>query len=157
LISSRYINGQPDQARLFDGEKSQKGFMARLLHADANRLYHATPGLPTMTNAWQEIKHTDDSDMREKIQHLANLAYERELQRELSRVQRHIDMYREKESKFFQLSDLKFKFYRETSDELWRLYDRLEPEKAIERAVALGLLTNDEVPEDLRNALQQPV
>lgn len=91
------------------------------------------------------------------MQHLANLAYERELQRELSRVQRHIDLYREKESKFFQMSDLKSKFYRETSEEIWRLYDRLEPEKAIERAVALGLLTNDEVPEDVRNSLRQAV
>lgn len=95
--------------------------------------------------------------MLEKMMHLANLAYERELQRELSRVQRHIDLYRDKESKFFNLREIKLKFYRETSDEIWRLYDRLAPGKAIERAVALGLLSEEELPEDVRETLQQAV
>lgn len=95
--------------------------------------------------------------MREKILDLANLAYERELSRELSRVQRHVDLYRERESKFFNLQEIKLKFYREASDEVWRLYDRLEPNKAVERAVALGLLTDEEVPEDFQNSLHHAV
>lgn len=95
--------------------------------------------------------------MLEKMMHLANVAYERELRRELSRVQRHIDLYRDKESKFFKLTEIKSKFYRETSDEIWRLYDRLAPDKAIERAVSLGLLSEEELPEDVRETLQQAV
>ena len=95
--------------------------------------------------------------MQEKMHNLANLAYERELHRELSRVQRHIDLYREKESKFFNLNEIRFKFYRETSDEIWRLYNRLEPDKAVERAVALGLLNDEDVPEDVRNTLRHAV
>lgn len=95
--------------------------------------------------------------MLEKMMHLANVAYERELRRELSRVQRHIDLYRDKESKFFNLTEIKLKFYRETSDEIWRLYDRLAPDKAIERAVSLGLLSEEELPEDVRETLQQAV
>jgi hypothetical protein len=100
---------------------------------------------------------TEKEAMMEKIACLANLAYERELQRELSRVQRHIDLYRERESRFFNLNEIKTKFYRETSDEIWCLYNQLEPEKAVERAVALGLLTEEEVPDDVRNSLQQAV
>ena len=95
--------------------------------------------------------------MQDKLTCLANLAYERELSRELSRVQRHIDLYRERESKFFNLQEIRFKFYRETSDEIWRLYNRLEPDKAIERAVALGLLADEEVPEDIRAILSHAV
>ena len=95
--------------------------------------------------------------MIEKMMHLANLAYERELQRELSQVQRHIDLYRDKESKFFNLKEIKLKFYRETSDEIWGLYNRLAPDKAIERAVALGLLTQEELPQDVRETLEQAV
>ena len=95
--------------------------------------------------------------MREIILDLANLAYERELSRELSRVQRHVDLYREKESKFFNLHEIKLKFYREASDEVWRLYDRLEPNKAVERAITLGLLSSEEVPEDIQNVLQHAV
>ena len=95
--------------------------------------------------------------MLEKMMHLANVAYERELRRELSRVQRHIDLYRGKESKFFNLTEIKLKFYRETSDEIWCLYNRLAPDKAIERAVSLGLLSEEELPEDVRETLQQAV
>jgi len=95
--------------------------------------------------------------MQEKMSNLANLAYERELNRELSRVQRHIDLYRERESKFFNLNEIRFKFYREKSDEIWRLYNRLEPDKAIERAVALGLLNDEEIPEDIRRAMSHAV
>ena len=95
--------------------------------------------------------------MQEIMMNLANLAYERELRRELARVQQHIDLYRERESKFFNLSEIRLKFYRETSDEIWRLYNRLEPNKAIERAVALGLLNDEEVPEEVRNTLRHAV
>jgi hypothetical protein len=37
------------------------------------------------------------------------------------------------------------------------LYDRLEPDKAIERAVALGLLAADEVPDDIQHTLRRAV
>lgn len=97
------------------------------------------------------------TEIQYKMLDLANLAYERELSRELSRVQRHVDRYRERESKFFNLQEIKLKFYREASDEVWRLYDCLEPDKAVERAIALGLLTLEEVPENLQNILPQPV
>ena len=95
--------------------------------------------------------------MQAKILGLANIAYERELSRELSRVQRHIDLYRDRESKFFNLKEIRFKFYRETSDEIWRMYHRLGPDKAVERAVALGLLDEKEVPEDIRSHLGHAV
>lgn len=95
--------------------------------------------------------------MEDKMLELANLAYERELSRELSRVQRHIDLYRERESKFFNLREIKLKFYREASDEIWRLYNRLEPNKAVERAVALGLLAENEVPDDIQVSIQHAV
>jgi hypothetical protein len=100
---------------------------------------------------------SDLQPMQDKLINLANLAYERELSRELSRVQRHIDLYRERESRFFNLKEIRFKFYRETSDEIWRLYNRLAPDKAIERAVALGLLDDEEVPEDIRDTLSHAV
>lgn len=98
---------------------------------------------------------SDPTEMNSKMKNLADLAYERELNRELSRVQRHIDLYRERESKFFDLQEIRFKFYREISDEIWRLYNRLEPYKVIERAVALGLLEDEEVPEEIRSIMNR--
>ena len=92
--------------------------------------------------------------MNNKMEDLANLAYERELNRELSRLQHHLELYRHRENKFFQMTDMKLKFMQETSDEIIRLYDHLAPVQAVSRAVALGLLSKEEIPRDMRDAIQ---
>lgn len=92
--------------------------------------------------------------MENKIKDLANLAYERELNRELSKLQQHLERYRNRENKFFRMTDLKMKFMQETSEEILRVYDHLEPGQAVSRAVALGLLSEDEVPQEMQATLQ---
>ena len=92
--------------------------------------------------------------MIHKMEDLANLAYERELDRELSRLQQHLELYRHRENKFFQMTDMKLKFMQETSDEIDKLYEHLAPSKAVSRAIALGLLRREEIPGDIRNAIQ---
>ena len=89
-----------------------------------------------------------------KLEDLANLAYERELNRELSRLQQHLEQYRHRENKFFQMADMKLKFMQETSDEIDELYDHLAPRQAVSRAVALGLLRREEIPGDIRDAIE---
>ncbi len=91
--------------------------------------------------------------MNSKLEDLANLAYERELNRELSKLHLHLERYRHRENKFFQMTDMKLKFIQETSDEILQLYDHLEAEQAVSRAVALGLLREDEVPQEMRDAI----
>jgi hypothetical protein len=91
--------------------------------------------------------------MQNKLKDLANLAYERELNRELSKLQQHLELYRDRENKFFQMTDLKIKFMQETSDEILNLYDHLEPDQAVSRAVALGLLSREEIPREMQEAL----
>ncbi len=91
--------------------------------------------------------------MNSKLEDLANLAYERELNRELSKLHQHLERYRHRENKFFQMTDMKLKFIQETSDEILQLYDHLEAEQAVSRAVALGLLREDEVPQEMRDAI----
>lgn len=92
--------------------------------------------------------------MNNKLEDLANLAYERELKQELSKLQQYLDLYRYRENKFFQMTDLELKFVQETSDEILRLYDYLAPVKAVSRAVALGLLSRDEIPQDVHESIQ---
>ncbi len=92
--------------------------------------------------------------MNNKMEDLANLAYERELNRELSKLQKHLELYRHRENKFFQMTDMKLKFMQETSDEILRLYDHLAPDQAVSRAVALGLLHREEIPMDMRDSIQ---
>ena len=92
--------------------------------------------------------------MNSKMEDLANLAYERELNRELSRLQQHLELYRHRENRFFQITDMKLKFMQETSDEILQLYDHLAPDQAVSRAVALGLLLREEIPRDMREAMR---
>ena len=88
------------------------------------------------------------------MEDLANLAYERELNRELSRLQQHLELYRHRENRFFQITDMKLKFMQETSDEILQLYDHLAPDQAVSRAVALGLLLREEIPRDMHEAMR---
>ena len=90
--------------------------------------------------------------MKNRMEDLANLAYERELNRELAKLQQYLELYRDRQNKFFQMSELKLKFVQETSDEIVRLYDQLEAGQAVSRAVALGLLSKEELPQDLRES-----
>ena len=90
--------------------------------------------------------------MKNKIEDLANLAYERELERELTKLQQYIELYRHRQNRFFQVSELKLKFMQETSDEILRLYDHLEADQAVSRAVALGLLSKEELPQDMHES-----
>ena len=87
--------------------------------------------------------------MKNKMEDLANLAYERELNRELAKLQQYLERYRHRQNKFFQMSELKLKFMQETSDEIVRLYDHLEADQAVSRAVALGLLSKEELPQGM--------
>jgi hypothetical protein len=90
--------------------------------------------------------------MKNKMEDLANLAYERELDRELAKLQQYLELYRHRQNKFFQMSEMKLKFMQETSDEILRLYDHLEADQAVSRAVALGLLSKEELPQDMRES-----
>jgi hypothetical protein len=91
--------------------------------------------------------------MKNKVQDLVDLAYERELNEELSKLYQHLERYRDRQSKFFNINDIKLKFYRETSEDIWRIYHHLAPDQAIQRAVALGFLTTDEIPANLQDLL----
>ena len=91
--------------------------------------------------------------MNSKLKDLANLAYEREMDRELSRLRQHLELYRHRENKFFQMADMKLKFMQETSDEIDKLYDHLPPRQAISRAIALGLLHLEDIPGEIRDTI----
>ncbi len=92
--------------------------------------------------------------MNSKMEDLVNLAYEREMDRELSRLRQYLDLYRHRENKFFQVTDMKLKFMQETSEEIDKLYDHLAPGQAVSRAIALGLLRREEIPGEIRDAIQ---
>ena len=53
----------------------------------------------------------------------------------------------------FELSDLIHKFHQGPSREIWKTYTYLDPDMAVSRAIALGILKKEEIPENLLDAL----
>jgi len=75
-----------------------------------------------------------------KLRELAGIANERELDQELEKLYRHFESWKKKEISCFELSDLIHTFHQEPSREIWKMYTFSDPDMAVSRAVALGLL-----------------
>jgi hypothetical protein len=90
---------------------------------------------------------------KKKLRELAGIANERELDQELEKLYRHFESWRKKEISCFELSDLIHTFHQGASREIWKIYTSSDPDTAVSRAVALGLLKKEEIPENLLDIL----
>ena len=90
---------------------------------------------------------------KKKLRDLAGVANERELDQELEKLYRHFESWRKKEICCFELSDLIHTFHQGASREIWKIYTYSDPDTAVSRAVALGLLKKEEIPENLLEIL----
>ena len=85
---------------------------------------------------------------RKKLRQLAMIAYERELDQEMEKLSRQFDKWRSKKIDCFELSDLIHAFHQGASRDIWKTYNYLDPDMAVSRAVAKGILKKDEIPEE---------
>jgi hypothetical protein len=83
---------------------------------------------------------------RAMLRELAGTAYRRELDRHLRDLAVCFGRWDTGEIDCFELSDKIHGFHDGVSRELYVMYERLKPEMAIARAIALGLLPRKEVP-----------
>ena len=90
---------------------------------------------------------------KKKLRELAGIANERELGRELEMLYQHFENWRNKKISCFELSDLIHKFHQGASREIWKTYAYSDPDMAVSRAVALGILKREEIPENLLDIL----
>ena len=90
---------------------------------------------------------------RKKLRELAGIANERELDQELEKLYRHFESWRKKDICCFELSDLIHMFHQGASRELWKMYTYYDPDTAVSRAVALGLLKKEDIPENMLDIL----
>jgi hypothetical protein len=90
---------------------------------------------------------------KRKFRELAGIANERELDQELEKLYRHFETWKKKEISCFELSDLIHTFHQGPSREIWKMYTYSDPDTAVSRAVALGLLKKEEIPENLLDIL----
>jgi len=90
---------------------------------------------------------------KKKLRELAGIANERELDQEMEMLYQHFENWRNEKMSCFELSDLIHKFHQGPSRDIWKMYTYSDPDTAVSRAVALGLLKKEEIPENLLDIL----
>ncbi len=94
---------------------------------------------------------------KKKLRQLAAIANERELDQEMEKLYQHFESWKKKEIDCFELSDLIHKFHQGASREIWTTYAYSDPDMTVSRAVVLGLLKKEEIPEDLLDCLDSRI
>jgi hypothetical protein len=100
---------------------------------------------------------TLNKKMRRRLRELSGLAYERELHQELSQLAKKFDLWRNNEMSSGELSNALHEYDYGPSRRLWGLHNDLKPEMTVARAVALKLLTREEVGEEVLGVLEQSI
>lgn len=90
---------------------------------------------------------------KKKLRELAGIANEQELDQEMEKLYQHFENWRKGKISCFELSDMIHKFHQGPSREIWKTYTYLDPDMAVSRAVALGILKKEEIPENLLDIL----
>jgi len=91
--------------------------------------------------------------IRKKLRELAGLAHERELSGALETLDSHFAQWRQQEIDCFELNDRIHSFHQNTSSELWKTYSSMEDDFFVCRAVKLGFLSREEVPEKVAEVI----
>ena len=87
---------------------------------------------------------------RRALRHLAEMAYDRELATKLARLSTTFDEWRAGRLSPHAVSAAIHDFHDGAARDLYVLYSRLDAGHAVTRAVAIGLLADAELPDDLR-------
>ena len=91
---------------------------------------------------------------RKKLRELAGIAYKRELDQELEKLYKQFNNWRNKKINGFELNELIHGFHQGISRDLWKFYNNIDAGSAVAVAIAKGLLSNKEVPEEIIIILQ---
>ena len=94
---------------------------------------------------------------RKIAKQLIGQAYKREQEKALESLNREFDRWRAGEIDCWELTDRIHRFHNGESRELYKIYERGDIKIALARAIALGIIGEEEVPADLRESMQQTI
>lgn len=94
---------------------------------------------------------------RRRLRDLAGTAHERELDAALEELDSEFERWRSDELLPSELSERIHEFHDGGARELYSIYNRLEEEQLVARAVAHGLLDEEEVGSDLLPRLEEAI
>ena len=95
--------------------------------------------------------------LRKELRQLAATAHDRELGLYLSQLESHFAAWRAGELGPGELADCIHGFHEEQARAVHATYSMLEPDQLVARAIGIGLLKGDEVPEEVRQALSDAI
>ena len=104
-----------------------------------------------------ENKFRTNKRIRKVFRELAGKAYERELNRHLTKLADKFDDWRSNKIDNGQMSMLIHKYYRGPSKEMYSIYNSLDADVLVIRAVANGFITEDEIPDELLEYIKERV
>ena len=99
------------------------------------------------------MTHHYSKPIRKKLRELVGLAQECELSRAMETLDKHFAQWRRQEINCFELNDRIHSFHQKTSRELWKTYSSMEDDFLVCRAVKLGFLSKEDVPEKVDKAI----
>ena len=99
------------------------------------------------------MTHNYSKLIRKKLRELLGFAHERELSSALEALDSHFTQWRRQEIDCFELNDRIHSFHQKTSRELWKTYSSMEDDFLVCRAVKLGFLSGEEIPEKVAEAI----
>ncbi|MBU4389122.1 MAG: hypothetical protein KKB23_06245 [Proteobacteria bacterium] len=99
------------------------------------------------------MTHQHAKSIRKKLRELAGLAHERELSSVLETLDSHFIRWRRQEIDCFELNDRIHSFHQKTSRELWETYSSMEDDFLVCRALNLGFLSKEDLPEKVAEAI----
>ena len=104
-----------------------------------------------------QMQNSYPKQMRKTLRELAALAYERELGNHLAELRTGFSEWVEHKISAHELSDRIHQFHDGPSRDLFSVNQKFKPDFLVSRAIALGVLTENEVPSDIREALSTQI
>jgi hypothetical protein len=95
--------------------------------------------------------------IKRQLRKLADQAHERELAQALSQLAANFDAWRAGEINAFELNHLIHKHHQGPARKLYGIYNDLEPDLLVGRAVVMGLLPEDAISEEIWPYIQNAV
>ena len=95
--------------------------------------------------------------IRKKFRELANLAWQRELDRDIASLAERFDEWRKKKIDCFELNELIHKFHNGPSREIWKKHNYFDADAITAMAVASGILKREEIPQDILQYIETEI
>jgi hypothetical protein len=98
---------------------------------------------------YNEAMREYSKSIKRKFRELNSLAYERELTKHLHLLASNFDDWKRKNLSCWDLEELIHKFHNGKARELYTFYNNSIPELAVASALTRGLLSREEIPDDI--------